>query len=140
MHQGGSRQQFRVNVTTALNQLDGKVDMADDGSFVVAWTSTGQDGHSDGVYANAMTTPAALTGEIRSIPTLKETSDTAILPFVRRFVCGHLGSESQDGSGRGVYAQQFDSAGNRLGGEVLVNTTTANEQFDPKRLFHGLKR
>jgi hypothetical protein len=33
-----------------------------------------------------------------------------------------------DGNGKGVFAQRFDASGNKLGGEVRVNTTTANDQ------------
>ena len=37
-------------------------------------------------------------------------------------------SLNQDGSGWGVYAQRFSSAGVAQGGEILVNTATANDQ------------
>src|SRR5260370_33549011 len=39
-------------------------------------------------------------------------------------------SYGQDGSGWGVYAQQYTAAGVRSGTETLINTTTAgNQQF-----------
>ena len=37
-----------------------------------------------------------------------------------------------DGDGWGVYGQRFDANGNKVGGEFLVNTSTANNQYDPK--------
>ena len=37
-------------------------------------------------------------------------------------------SLNQDGSGWGVYAQRFNSAGVAQGGEIVVNTATANDQ------------
>ena len=40
-------------------------------------------------------------------------------------------ASNQDGDGRGVFAQRFDSDGAKLGGEVQVNTTTAENQEDP---------
>src|SRR5262249_21380105 len=40
-------------------------------------------------------------------------------------------SDNQDGSGAGVYAQRFDANGDRLGGELLVNTTVAGDQTAP---------
>jgi len=43
--------EFRVNTCTLNHQWSPKVAIADDGSFVVAWTSYGQDGSYDGVYA-----------------------------------------------------------------------------------------
>ncbi|MCM8595587.1 hypothetical protein [Accumulibacter sp.] len=37
-----------------------------------------------------------------------------------------------DGNLYGVYAQRHDSAGARLGGEILVNSTTAGSQYEPR--------
>lgn len=41
------------------------------------------------------------------------------------------GGDGGDGSGAGVKAQLFDPAGVKVGGELLVNTSTANAQKDP---------
>ena len=38
-------------------------------------------------------------------------------------------SLGQDGSGRGVYAQDYSAAGTPLHREFRVNTTTANDQW-----------
>jgi hypothetical protein len=40
-------------------------------------------------------------------------------------------SEGQDGSGLGVFARRFASDGSALGGEILVNQTTAGDQRVP---------
>src|SRR5262249_23468206 len=40
-------------------------------------------------------------------------------------------SWGQDGSGYGVYARRFNAAGNPLGNEFRVNTTTVHDQQDP---------
>ena len=40
-------------------------------------------------------------------------------------------SQNQDGTGWGVYAQRFDSTGNKLGSEFRVNTTTKDDQTNP---------
>ncbi|MGE3804412.1 MAG: hypothetical protein AB7K24_07050, partial [Gemmataceae bacterium] len=40
-------------------------------------------------------------------------------------------SQGQDGSGWGIYGQRYDAAGNKVGNEFLVNTTTAGDQLDP---------
>ena len=37
----------------------------------------------------------------------------------------------QDGDQTGVYAQQFDAAGNKVNGEFQINTTTAANQANP---------
>ena len=44
---------------------------------------------------------------------------------------GHVvvwNSDSQDGSSYGVYAQRYDAAGDKVGGEVRINSYTAGEQ------------
>ena len=40
-------------------------------------------------------------------------------------------ADDQDGSGHGIFAQRFDSTGNKIGGEFQVNTTTAGDQGFP---------
>ncbi len=39
-------------------------------------------------------------------------------------------SEEQDGDDQGVYGQIYDNQGNKVGGEFLINTTTAKSQED----------
>src|SRR5688572_27029592 len=68
----------RANTTTEGDQSMAAVASDDDGDFVVAWASRGQ-----------------------------------------------------DGSGLGVYAQRYAATGTPLGGEFLVNTTTAGDQYAP---------
>lgn len=41
-------------------------------------------------------------------------------------------TDSQDGSGRGVYMQRFDATGGKVGAEVPVNTTTLDSQQVPQ--------
>ena len=40
-------------------------------------------------------------------------------------------SDNNDGSGRGIAARRYNSAGAQLGAQFLVNTTTANDQTRP---------
>ena len=40
-------------------------------------------------------------------------------------------SNGQDGSAAGIYSQLYNAVGDKVGGEVLVNTVTANGQIDP---------
>ena len=43
----------------------------------------------------------------------------------------HFPETGQDGSGIGLYAQRYDTDGNRIGGEFQVNASTALDQFEP---------
>ena len=43
--------EFRVNTYTTNFQESPRVALSDDGNFVIAWESSGQDGSATGVYA-----------------------------------------------------------------------------------------
>jgi Ca2+-binding RTX toxin-like protein len=47
--------EFRINSTTADDQTDPVVDATDDGGFIVVWTSKGQDGSLEGIFAQRFT-------------------------------------------------------------------------------------
>ena len=58
--------EFRVNTTTAQDQINPSVAVDGAGDFVIAWQSQGQDGGGWGVYAQRYdATGAALGGEFR---------------------------------------------------------------------------
>jgi hypothetical protein len=46
-------------------------------------------------------------------------------------------SNSQDGSGNGIYLRRFDSSGNVITGEIRVNSTTNNDQQAPAIAMDG---
>jgi hypothetical protein len=126
--------EFRVNVTTALDQQDGDVAALASGGFVAVWQSNGQDGSSNGVYARLYdATGAAIGGEFLVNTT---TADSQINAWATGLPDGGFVvawySSNQDGSGTGVYAQKFDAAGVAVGPEFLVNETTAGDQRRPE--------
>jgi len=47
------------------------------------------------------------------------------------YVITWMSTDDQDGSGIGVYFQRYDSNGNEVGSETLVNSTTDNDQQYP---------
>ena len=56
--------QFQINTYTTSNQYRPAVDVDADGDFVVAWTSEGQDGSINGIFARRFNSAgAAVTGE-----------------------------------------------------------------------------
>lgn len=128
----------RVNTTTANNQhTSGQnrgslnaIAMADNGNYVVVWSSEGQDGSGWGVYGRLFAGDGtALTGEIQLST---QTSNDQFAVTVASDSAGNFiatwTSSNQDGSGNGVYAQRFDAAGNKLGGEIQVNASTLGAQ------------
>jgi len=126
--QGG---EFRVNTTTASSQRYSTVAMDADGDFVVTWTSLGQDGSFDGVYAQRYNAAGVTQGGEFRVNTTSAGSQelsTVAMDADGDFVVTWT-SNGQDGNSYGVYAQRYNAAGGAQGGEFLVNTTTASSQL-----------
>ncbi|WP_298595776.1 hypothetical protein, partial [Zoogloea sp.] len=129
---GGSNE-FRVNTTTGGSQYEPDVAAATDGSFVVVWRSDGQDGSGSSIQAQRYNADgSAAGGEFRV------NSTTANSQYEARVAALEGGgfvvvwrSDSQDGSGAGVYGQRYDAAGAAAGGEFRVNESTAGGQYQP---------
>lgn len=123
--------EFLVNSTTFEVQLYSTVAMDDDGDFVIAWSSYGQDGDGYGVYFqryDAAGTPIGGETRANTATDSDQTRPSIAMNSAGDFVIAWE-SLGQDGSGRGVYAKKFTAGG--LGDEFRVNTTTANDQGAP---------
>src|SRR5205085_12452020 len=126
--------EFQVNTTGSGNQDKPTIAVAGDGHFVIAWKSGNkQDGDKGGVYAQILSaTGTKIGGEFRVNTT---TNDDQDIPSISMDGNGAFTiawtSKNQDGSGKGIYAQRFDSNGTLIGGEFSVNATTANNQDQP---------
>src|SRR5205085_2357340 len=101
--------------------------------FVVAWTSYGQDGSQDGVYARRYSAGGvAQGGEFRANA---YTTDSQVHPSVGMDAAGDFvvawQSFGQDGTGYGVYARRYGAAGAAQGGEFRANVTTTGSQSNP---------
>ncbi|APZ93269.1 PKD domain-containing protein [Fuerstiella marisgermanici] len=131
--------EFRVNTTTLGDQLLAQYGasagqgVATDavGNFVVVWTGSDQDG--SGVFAQRFNADGTAAGSEFQINTY--TTDDQYKPAVAMDGAGNFvvtwSSVGQDGTGSGVYAQRYDAAGNPVGAEFQVNTTTADGQGSP---------
>ena len=122
--------EFQVNTHIANRQDSPVITSLNDGGFVVAWQSNLQDGNGYGIYAQRYDSSGnrvgsefqvnTYTGNIQSEPNITTLNDGGFV------IAWH--SEGQDGSSWGVYAQRYDSSGNRLGDEFQVNTYTEGSQ------------
>ena len=122
--------EFRVNTYTTNEQEHASIALSPSGNFVIAWESYGQDGGADGIYAQRYDANGVAQGSEFLVSTATAPDQfypTAAIDASGNFVVTWT-SVGQDGSGRGIYGQRFDSAGNKLGSEFLVNTTTVNTQ------------
>ena len=123
--------EFRVNELTTNDQLGASVAMKSDGGFIVTWTSVGQDGNNEGVYARIFDSQGNGASEFRVNQTTTGTQQAPAIGVdgTGNFVIAWEGNGSGDTAG--IYARRFRANGTTFGGELLVNTTTINTQFDP---------
>jgi hypothetical protein len=128
---------FQVNTyTTGSQQVYNSVRnlVADDrGRFVVAWTSTGQDGSGDGVFARRLdSTGAPLGPEFRiNAYTTSDQETVALAVSADGSFLATWNSFDQDGSLSGIFARRFDPTGAPLGDEFQVNQFTTSGQLAP---------
>ena len=128
--QGG---EFRVNTTTAENDQWSMPAMDANGNFVITWSSGVGSSQSSGIRAqryNAAGVPQGGQMQVNTYtPNDQQWSAIAMLPAGQFVIV--WSSQLEDGSGWGVYGQRFDAAGNLVGSQFQVNTTTAGDQFHP---------
>ena len=120
-----------VNTTSAGAQTTPSVS-AGGAWAVVAWTSEGQDGSIDGVYARRFSDAgAALTAEI---PVNVTTEDFQTDPSVAMAADGSFvvawTAFAATPSISDITARLYDTSGKATSGELVVNTTTAQVQDD----------
>jgi hypothetical protein len=125
--------EFRVNTTTSGDQTGPNVAMNQGGSFVIAWSSSGQDWSGWGIYAQRYDAAGnPLGGEFRvNTTTLGDQINPSVAIDDNGDFVVAWQSRNQDGSGWGIYTQSFDAHGLPLGLETRANTTTAGDQTNP---------
>lgn len=125
--------EFRVNTTVAEDQAEPAIAIDGLGNFIITWVSDDQDGDQEGVYAQRYDSNGNLQGiEFRVNTT---TEDTQTNPAIAMNSNGDAlivwESNDQDGEGRGIYGQRYDSTGAAVGTEFLINTETGLNQDNP---------
>jgi len=126
---------FQINTRTSNNQRVAAIAMGAEGSFVVVWSSYGQDGNSNGIFGQRFDPNCSPIGDEFPINTTtsgnqKEPSvatDTAGNFIVAWQGPGLLEDEEQD-----IFIQRFDPNCQPLGDELLINTYTQGKQQHPK--------
>ena len=125
--------EFRVNTTTAGDQHFPSIGIDHGGSFVITWSSNGQDGSGYGVYAQRYSAAGVAQGGeflVNTYTTNDQRYSAVAMNADGDFVIT-WSSNGQDGSNWGVYAQRYNSAGVAQGSEFRVNTSTTDEQRQP---------
>ena len=118
-------EEFRVNSYTTDQQVDPAVAYIGTNSFVITWSSAGQDGNGDGIFAQRFAATGEplgreflvnrMTGGNQFAPTLAGHTDDSFL-----VVWQHSISEYN------VHLQFLDVNGSWLGDELAINTGSTN--------------
>jgi hypothetical protein len=126
--------EFVVNTDTTFNHSSGAIAVEADGDFIIVWESGGQDGNGYGIFAQRYTSSGATVGSEFQVNSF--TTGVQVLPDVAVaddgsfvVVWQSVGQDTEDAYG--IYAQRYDSSGNTVGVEFLVNTTTTDDQLRP---------
>ncbi len=130
---GGSLRgsEFRVNTYTSGDQNSPSVAVHSSGTFMVVWSSYGQDGDGYGVFGQRYDdagTPLGLEFQVNS-HVIGDQVKPCVSPGSNGSFLVTWSSQSA-GSGFDVYAQQFDSNGSPIGPEFRVNSHVPGDQMD----------
>ncbi len=124
--------EFQVNTYTTGAQYRPHVSMNASGDFVVVWADgTGLDGDGFGVFGQLFDSGGGAFGsefQVNTWTTGAQSFPEVFLDDSGGFVVAWTDFAGEDGSGRGVFGQLFDSAGGMLGGELQINTYTTGDQ------------
>ncbi|MDH5711567.1 MAG: DUF11 domain-containing protein [Gammaproteobacteria bacterium] len=127
------RDEFLIPTYITNDQSKPAVEVAPDGSFVVAWHSNGPDGNGWGVFMQRFDKSCNAIGTETQVNTY--TNSTQSEPRIAFALDGHFvivwHSHGQDGSSYGTYGQLFNADGTPRGSEFHVSTSTAGEQTWP---------
>jgi hypothetical protein len=128
--------QFQVNQYRPNIQDRPRVAMDADGDFVVVWASYGQDSDKDGVFARMYTLQGIPKGNEFLVNTVvqnrQDNPDVAMDAAGNFVVVWRAFNHPLDRTQWGIIGQRFNAAGQKLGGEFLINTYTAADQIDPR--------
>jgi len=122
----------RVNVETDSYQTDPAIAALPDGTVMVVWESSDQDGDGLGVYGRMMSiSGSSASGEILvNQETAGDQHSPEISHTGNRFVVGWQ-TINQDGPATGIFARRFSATGSPSEGEWLVNSFTSGNQETP---------
>ncbi|OGO94349.1 MAG: hypothetical protein A3F10_00185 [Coxiella sp. RIFCSPHIGHO2_12_FULL_42_15] len=122
---------FTVNTNLSNHQTTPEIAVLASSGFVIAWESAGnQDGDDAGIFMRMYDENGVAQGNQMLINT--ETDRDQTDPSITALHTGGFlitwTSENQDGSQEGVYAQEFSTAGAKVGDEFRINVTTNQDQ------------
>ena len=122
--------EFQVNSYNSSDQVLPDISMSENGSFIITWSSYGQDSSEYGIYAQRYLSNGSKIGgefQVNSYTSAAQFNSEIAVNESGEFVIVWQ-SYGQDGDGFGIYAQKFYSNGSAMGSEFLVNVNTTSNQ------------
>jgi hypothetical protein len=126
--------EFQVNTRTSNDQKNGAIAMDAAGSFMVVWSSYGQDGSSNGIFAQRFDpncSPAGGEFQINATSSGNQAEPAVAMDAAAGFVVAWQGPGSIEDANEDVFAQRFDPNGLPVGDELRVNSITGDKQLYP---------
>ena len=126
-------EEFQVNTYTTGYQWFPCIAMDNDGDFVIAWMSDGQDGSDYGIYAQRYNASGVSQGaefQVNSHTNFSQSNPSIAMDNDGDFIIT-WDSNEQDGSSWSVYAQHYNAAGVSQNANFQVNTYTTSSQTRP---------
>ena len=129
--------EFQINTYTLYYQY--MPEIASDGiNYLVVWQSYFQDGDGLGIFGQLLNSEGTKIGDEFQVNTY--TTSDQWLPSIASNGTSYLvawQSENQDGSGKGIYGQLYDTAASPISTEFQINTYTTNRQGEPAVASNG---
>ncbi len=126
---------FLVNTYTTSDQWKPAVSMNEVGDFAVGWASKEQDGSQWGIYIQRYNADGTTFGSERRVntytPQYQRDVDVALNNNNMLVVVWQSGPGPIDGSDYGVYAKMYNSSGDTLWDDILVNDYIPDDQRRP---------
>jgi len=120
--------EFRINTYTTGDQVHPALATMADGSFVVTWSSAGQDGDGFGIYGQRFASNGASVGTEFRVNTLTVGQQTYSSPAALLDGGFVVTWTSFDGNGAGIFGQRYGANGAATGAEFRINTYTNDSQ------------
>ena len=103
------------------------------GGFVVSWTSYGQDGDRDGIFGQRFDQSGNKVGgefQVNTYTVMDQWNSSIVALADGGFVINWDGYSNFSPSAYiDVFSQRYDSSGQKIGGNLIVNTTINGAQF-----------
>ena len=116
-----------LNTYTYAQQKNPEVALLTTGQIVVIWSSYGQDGSMEGIYAQRLTLAGAKVGSefrVNQTTPFNQRSPSIAALDNGGFVVAWISEQNRFENSVDVYARTFNFAGNPVGGEILVNSSS----------------